>query len=183
MKCNLKKSKTGLLIWITGLAGSGKTTLAQSVYDQIRDDKSFVLIDGEDFRKIMQNDLGYSNEDRVRNAYRIARMSKFLTDHRINVICSTISLYKEIHEWNRKNIKNYIEVFIDAPIELLIRINKNNLYSKALQNKKKHICQGINQSFDAPENPEIIIKNSSDLKKFLSSTDKILDYINSYKNK
>ena len=98
--------ETGKLLWITGLSGAGKTTIGSEVYDILKSKYlNTVFIDGDIIRETLGNDLGHDIEDRKRNAVRISKMCEFLTSQNINVVCATLSLFKEIHDLNRKNIK------------------------------------------------------------------------------
>ena len=143
------------LIWITGLSGSGKTTIGKKVYESLKSESlNTVFLDGDSFREILGNDLGHSTEDRVENAKRIHRMCKFLISQEIDVVCATMSLYKEIHELNRAKINNYIEVFIECDINELIRRDQKGLYSKAID------VVGIDLKYDKPEFCELTIDNS-----------------------
>ena len=164
--------KKGVLIWITGLPGAGKTTLAQELYRSIKDKLPSVCIDGDAMRNIMGKDLGYNIKDRLSNAYRIARLNKHLVDHNLTVICSTVSLFKEIHKWNRENIENLIEIYIDVPMDILIKRDQNKLYSRAIKGRKKNV-RGFDQGFDMPGKPDLIIKNSGNLDSFLLNKNKI----------
>ncbi|NOQ29642.1 MAG: adenylyl-sulfate kinase [Helicobacteraceae bacterium] len=147
-------------IWITGLSGSGKTTIGKGVYDKLkRKDSNTVFLDGDSFREILGNDLRHNQQDRLENAKRIHRMCKFLVSENINVVCTTMSLYKEVHDLNRKEINNYIEIFIECSMEELIRRDQKELYSKALKGKLDDIV-GINAPFDKPLNCELIIDNT-----------------------
>ena len=88
------------LIWITGLAGSGKTTLAKEVYTQLKKMyPNVVIIDGDHLREIFGGTTGYSTEERLENARRLSRLCHFLVSENIHVVCATMSLYKEIQEW------------------------------------------------------------------------------------
>ena len=118
-----------------------------------------IFLDGDQIRDIYDNDLGYSYQDRLKNAIRLHRTCKFLIDQNINVVCATISLFKKIHQLNRKNIKNYFEIFIECDIKELIKRDQKKLYSNALSNKLKNIV-GLNQRYDKPENSDLIIDNS-----------------------
>ena len=97
-----------MVVWIIGLSGSGKTTLAEKI---IKDANEIglkpVLIDGDSVRDIFNNDLGYSMEDRLKNAYRICNLGKFLSDQGFCVVCSILSIFPDTRDWNRKNFKNY----------------------------------------------------------------------------
>ncbi|MFN8145408.1 MAG: adenylyl-sulfate kinase [Bacteroidia bacterium] len=145
------------LIWITGLAGSGKTTLAREVYTQLKKVYSnVVLIDGDHLREIFGGEHGYSTEDRLENARRLSRLCHFLISENIHVVCSTMSLYKEIHDYNRKNFKDYFDIFLDIPMEVLIKRDKKQLYSNALAGKTENVV-GINQEYDKPESPKMTL--------------------------
>ncbi|CAN5530665.1 cytidine diphosphoramidate kinase [soil metagenome] len=147
------------LIWITGLAGSGKSTLAKEVYAQFKArHTNSVLLDGDHFREIVGNDAGYDNDGRLINAWRIARMCKFLCSQEIHVVCATMSLYKEIHDFNRTNNSGYIEVFVDTPMDELISRDQKKLYSRALKGEIKNVV-GVDLDFDKPVQADLVLKN------------------------
>ncbi len=153
--CELAK-----LIWITGLSGSGKTTIGQELYKKIKQkNTNTVFLDGDSFREILGNDLGHTSNDRLENAKRISRMCVFLILQDINVVCATMSLYKEVHQLNRNKIKNYFEIFIECKIEELIKRDQKGLYSAAINNKIQNIV-GIDLPYDKPTNCELIINNN-----------------------
>lgn len=163
------------LIWITGLAGSGKTTIAKKVFNKIKKKHlNSVFLDGDDFRAIMQDELGFGLKDRKKNAWRIARLCSFLTSQGINVICSTMSLYKEIHAYNRKHNRRCFEVFIEVDMDELIKRDKKGLYSAALKGKIKNVT-GIDLPYDKPRNA-IVFKNNN-RKEIMSNVNKILKLI------
>lgn len=150
----------GKLIWITGLSGSGKTTIGKAVYKKLK--KTYdntVFLDGDIFREVLGNDLGHTPKDRLENAKRIHKMCKFLISQDINVVCATMSLYKEIHDLNRKEIEEYFEVFIECTIEELIKRDQKELYSKALKGERDDVV-GVNLPYDKPYNCELTIENS-----------------------
>lgn len=148
------------LIWITGLAGSGKTTLAKEVYKRVvKRYVNTIFLDGDDFREIMMNELGHNKEDRVKNAWRIAKLCNFLTDQNMIVICATMSLYHEIQEYNRQNNVKYTEVFVKVPIEELMKRDKKNLYSEALIGNIENVV-GIDLPIEEPKLPTLVLDNS-----------------------
>lgn len=153
--------KTGKLLWITGLSGAGKTTIATEVYTLLRSLHSHtVFIDGDVIREILGNDLGHDIEDRKKNAVRISKMCAFLTSQNIHVVCATMSLFKEIHILNRKNIEEYYEIFIDVPMEELVNRDSKGLYAKALKGEIKNVM-GVDLAYDEPKNPFMRIDNST----------------------
>jgi len=164
-----KKNNEGILVWITGLPGCGKTTLSKEVYKLINKKLFTIRMDGDIFREIMGNDLGYTIEDRKKNAFRLARMNKYLVEHGAVVICATVSLFEEVHDWNRENVKNLLEVFIDVPENILYERDQKNLYSKGKIGETKNVY-GIDQTFDIPKNPDLIIKNDAGLDDFLNNS-------------
>ena len=146
------------LIWITGLAGSGKTTLAKEVYAQLKKMyPNVVIIDGDHLREIFGGTTGYSTEERLENARRLSRLCHFLVSENIHVVCATMSLYKEIQEWNKKHIPEYFEIFLDIPMSSLIKRDKKGLYSAALKGEMENVV-GVNQSWDKPESPFMVVQ-------------------------
>ena len=102
----------GAVYWITGLSGAGKSSIGFSLYSKIRESKDNVIfLDGDMVRSMMGNDLGYDVVDRIKNAYRISNLCKFLSDQGHDIICSTMSLYPEVLDWNRGNIQRYFVSF------------------------------------------------------------------------
>ena len=149
-----------MVIWLIGLSGAGKTTLAEKVVNESNMTGSkTILIDGDIIRKIFNNDLGYSLDDRLKNAQRICQLCKFLDDNGINVVCAILSIFPQSREWNRKNIKNYYEVFIDTPIEQLIERDVKGIYKKYREGEISNVA-GMDIEFPIPENPDLIIKNN-----------------------
>jgi len=165
----------GKLIWITGLSGAGKTTIGSEVFKLLKIKyNNTVFLDGDVIRDILGNDLGHDIEDRKKNAIRISKMCEFLTKQNINVVCSTMSLFKEIHDLNKLNIKYYYEIYIDVNIEELVKRDSKGLYAKALKGEIKDVI-GIDLPYDKPENPCMVI-NNVDLE--ISIEQKALNIIN-----
>lgn len=121
-KINIKNSdkdnnKEGLVVWFTGLSGSGKSTLAKKLYQNFKKRKLPVeWLDGDDFREKFNFDLNFSARDRIKNIQRAAYITKMLVKNGINVVGSFITPYEDQRKILRKNFKNYIEVFVDAPL-------------------------------------------------------------------
>jgi len=166
----------GSLIWITGLSGSGKTTIGNALYLKLKQKyKNVVFLDGDSFREILGNDLGHNPKDRLENAYRIHRMCKFLVSQNIHVVCATMSLYKEIHELNRSEMRNYLEIFIECEIDELIKRDQKGLYSQAINGEQTNVV-GVNLSFDKPQNSELTIDNTQQ-DALQEKVEKILDLL------
>ncbi|MDR2659858.1 MAG: adenylyl-sulfate kinase [Spirochaetaceae bacterium] len=141
------------LVWITGLAGAGKTTVAKQIFNLLKGRfPNTAMIDGDDFREVFDNDLGYDMEDRIKNARRIVKMCRYLCCQDLNVVCATMSLYKEIHEFIYDNFENPLIVYLDIPIEELKKRNKKNLYSSGIN------VSGIDQNIDEPRHDSYVVK-------------------------
>ena len=151
--------KKGIVYWICGLAGSGKTSIAEK-FNKVLEEKGInpVLIDGDNIREIFDLPKDYSYEGRKKCHRIYSKISKMLSEQGLTVIVSVISLCDETLNFNRKNIKNYIEVFLDVPMEELIRRDKKKLYSKALNGEIKDVV-GIDIKAEFPKNPDIKIMN------------------------
>ena len=151
----------GQLIWITGFSGVGKTTIATSLYNRLKQKaKNWVLIDGDCVRKMCDYDLGYSLPERLQNAKRISGLCKLLTDQGINVVAATISMFSEIHEFNAKNIANHKVILIVADLEKIKQRDKKGLYKKDIGATKNIV--GINQQYDFPPSISLTIDNNDD---------------------
>ena len=148
-----------MVIWLIGLSGAGKTTIGELLYLKMKAIRpNTVFIDGDKIREVMGGELGHSLEDRKKNADRICRFCKFLEEQEIDVICSILSLFPESRSWNRDNYNQYLEVFIDVPIEILAQRDPKGIYRKAA---KGEICNvaGLDLNFDKPSRPDLTVKN------------------------
>ena len=164
-----------MVIWITGISGSGKTTVATRVYEKIKQQKKeTVFLDGDQFRYIMNNDLKYTLEDRDTNAIRMTRTCKILSDQEINVICGANLTSQKYRDWCRDNINNYFEVFLDAPMDVLKKRDIKGLYKRAFSGEIDNVV-GVDIPFIKPKNPDLIIDNSKDLSDFSGIIETIID--------
>jgi len=153
----------GTLYWITGLSGAGKTTIGNRLYYEIRKEKSnVVLLDGDLLKNIVNDNVEYTEEARKKRAIKYANLCKLLTDQGVIVICCTIAMYNEVREWNRKNNKGYVEVFLNVPMEVLRERDQKNLYSNYSLGKEKNIS-GIDVKVEFPKTPDIEIVNDGSL--------------------
>lgn len=163
-----------MVTWFIGLSRSGKSTLSKILYDKLKlKVKNMILIDGDAIRNIFGNDLGHTIEDRRENARRISQLTKFLADQNIHVIAAVLSIFPEWQKWNRENIKNYSEIYLKVPIEVLEQRDKNGLYSKAKKGEIKNVV-GIDIPFPEPLNPDLIINNDRNDHKYEIMINKVL---------
>lgn len=163
------------LVWITGLSGSGKTTIATEVYTRLKQKHpNIVHLDGDKFREILGNDKGHNIEHRLENARRISRMCLFLVSQDINVICSTISLFDEVHKHNRNNFSKYLEVFLHCDLNELERRDQKGLYSGSKIGKTDIV--GVDLPYDKPHEAELSLVNNKPEDKIVN-INKILQYL------
>jgi cytidine diphosphoramidate kinase len=163
-----------MVIWIIGLSGTGKTTLACQVVERIRQlNGKVVLLDGDLIRTLFRNDVDHTIEGRRRNAERLSVLSKFLADQGIHVVAAVLSMFPEWQRWNRGNIPDYSEVYVKASMETLLRRDIKNLYARAFRGEIVNVV-GVDIPFPEPENPELVIENDLDRLDFKEFTDRIM---------
>lgn len=149
----------GILYWITGLSGAGKTTIGNRLYYELKQTMdNVVLLDGDILKQIVDDNVGYSDVERRNRAMKYAKICKMLTDQDICVICCTIAMYDVVREWNRKNNKRYVEVFLDVPMEVLRKRNQKGLYSDPENETTKNVT-GVDLQVEFPRNPDLKIIN------------------------
>ncbi len=155
------KNKKSKCYWVTGLSATGKTTLSTLLTDDFRSSGQVVIqLDGDELRQVFSNET-YTREERIALGMRYSRLCRLLVSQNVNVIIATIGLFKEIHKWNRDNIPNYIEIFIDTPLEELKRRDPKGLYKKYEIGAITCIA-GLDLKVDFPKSPNIHLKWSDD---------------------
>ena len=148
----------GVVIWFTGLSGSGKTTIAHVVEEKLLDAGVGVeILDGDVVRENLSKGLGFSEEDRNTNIRRIAFVAHLLQRNGTFVITAAISPYRAIRDEARAMIKDFVEVFADAPLEVCEERDVKGLYAKARAGEIKGFT-GIDDPYEAPENAEVVVK-------------------------
>ena len=151
-----KYQVTPFVLWFTGLSGSGKSTLANLIYDKLVKKKYKVeRLDGDTVRSIFPQ-TGFTREERNSHVKRIGYLASMLEKNGVIVIASFISPYKESREFVRGLCKDFIEVYVDTSIEECERRDVKGLYKKARAGEIKNFT-GINDPYEIPENPEMII--------------------------
>ena len=166
-----------MVVWVIGLSGAGKTVLGSSVVE-LSKAKGFntMHIDGDVIRAVFDDDLGHSLEDRKKNAARICRLGKFLSDNGMVVICSVLSVSEEHREWNRQNLQHYYEVYIDADIDDLVDRDVKGLYAKYNRGEISEVV-GLDLPFETPVNSDLVITNNGSLDALLAFGPAIVDHI------
>jgi len=145
--------KKGNLIWITGLSGSGKTTIAKGLQEKLGNLP--IHLDGDNLREILGETTTYDIEGRKRTARIYSKLCNYLVSQGFDVIMSTISLIHEIHEYNRRSNPNYYEVFLEVNPDILTKRDKKQLYT--IKNEQ---VMGLTQEPEYPKNPNLILPNN-----------------------
>jgi adenylylsulfate kinase len=150
-------SKGGFTVWFTGLSGSGKSTIAELLCEELeRRGVRWELLDGDVVRTHLSKGLGFSREDRDANILRIGWVAERLTYHGVAVVCSAISPYRAIRDEVRQRVGSFVEVFVDCPLEECIRRDRKGLYAKALSGEIPNFT-GVSDPYEPPENPEVVL--------------------------
>ena len=162
-----KYNNKGILFWVTGFSGSGKTKVSKKIYPKLK--KMYgptVLFSGDDIRRIFKL-RGYSPKDRFETVMKYCKLAKFVTSQNVNVVFAVIGMMDKIRAWNRKNITNYVEIYIKSDLKKIINKKKKKIYHK----NKKHIV-GFDIKPEFPKRPDIILIN--DFKKDINAISKEL---------
>jgi len=147
----------GVTVWMTGLPGSGKTTLAKNIELKLKSRGSRVeVFDGDEVRKNLSSDLGFSKRDRELHAKRVAYVSKLLSRNGVIAIVALISPYREFRDNARKEIPDFVEVYVRASIETCAKRDPKGLYKKAKMGEIKDLT-GPQDPYEEPLNPEILV--------------------------
>ena len=153
----------GFTLWFTGLSGAGKTTISEIVEKELRARFGQVeVLDGDIVRTNLSKGLGFSREDRDTNILRIGFVADLLTRNGVGVIVSAISPFKEARDQVRRNIgEDFIEVFVDAPLEVCAERDVKGLYKKAFAGEIPQFT-GVSDPYEPPAAPELHIKTSEE---------------------
>jgi adenylyl-sulfate kinase len=145
----------GLAIWLTGLSSAGKTTIARGVYEELcARNLRAELLDGDEIRRNLCKDLGFSKDDRDENIRRIAFVTELLTRNGVIVLISAISPYREARGQAREHIERFVEVYVNAPLEICEKRDVKGLYRKA-HSGELHGMTGVDDPYEPPLRPEI----------------------------
>jgi adenylyl-sulfate kinase len=152
------KAHEGFTLWFTGLPCSGKSTLAVLVAQELeRRGRGVEILDGDVVRTHLTKGLGFSREDRDENIRRIGFVCKLVSRHGAVAIAAAISPFRSVRDEVRATIRNFVEVYVDTPLELCIQRDVKGMYKKALAGELKNFT-GINDPYEPPLQPEIIIQ-------------------------
>src|SRR5579872_6805241 len=155
-------ANTGFTIWFTGLSGSGKSTLSEIIEERLKGrGRNVEVLDGDVVRTHLSKGLGFSREDRDTNIKRIAFVCGLLTRNGVVCISAAIAPYREAREWARKEIGNFVEVYVKCPIDVCRQRDVKGLYKLVDEGKIKGFT-GIDDPYEEPEHPELIVETDKE---------------------
>ncbi len=157
-----RRSQKGVALWFTGISGSGKTTVALEVEKRLREEGHYVQhLDGDVVRQHLTRDLGFSRKDRDENIRRISFVAALLTQNDIITLCCFISPYRAARQAARELIGEFVEIYVNAPLDVCEKRDVKGLYAQARAGKIPEFT-GISDPYEPPENPEIELKTDTE---------------------
>ena len=158
----------GKVIWITGLSGSGKSTLAKEIVDALRAvGIKVVLLDGDEMRAVFgvikANSKNHGREGRLALAMRYAKLCELIASQGVTLVCSTISMFDEVHAWNRSNQPDYFEVYLKVPLSELRKRDTKDIYKRFDSGELSDVA-GLDLQVDEPKSPDILFEFEPNLK-------------------
>src|SRR4028119_1206418 len=156
------EKERGFTLWFTGLSGAGETTIADIVEHELRErGRRVEVLDGDIVRTNLSKGLGFGREDRNTNVLRIGFVANLLARNGVSVIVSAISPYKEARDQVRRRIIDFVEVFVDAPLEVCAERDVKGLYAKAFSGEIPQFT-GVSDPYEPPAAPDLTIKSAEE---------------------
>jgi len=153
-----KYFKKGFVLWFTGLSGAGKTTIALLVLKKLQKmGYAIELLDGDEVRKVIARDLGYTREDRRTNLERTAYIAQLLSRNNIGVIASFVSPFRKDRDVVKNTVTNYIDVYVDTPLSVCEKRDVKGLYKKARKGEIA-LFTGVSDPYEPPIKPDIVLR-------------------------
>jgi adenylyl-sulfate kinase len=150
----------GFVLWFTGLSGAGKSTISNLIEARLREAGAKVeVLDGDVVRTHLSKGLGFGKEDRDINIRRIGFVAELLARHGVIVIVAAISPYRAVRDEVRERIPDFVEVYVECPIEVLAERDVKGLYKKALAGEIEHFT-GVSDPYEPPLHPEVTVDSS-----------------------
>ena len=152
----------GFTLWFTGLSGAGKSTISEAVAGRLREAGARIeLLDGDTIRTHLSKGLGFSKEDRDTNIRRIGFVCELLSRNGVIAIAAAISPYRAVRDELRSRIHNFVEVYVDCPLDVVIARDVKGLYRKALDGQLPQFT-GISDPYEPPLHPEIVLHTAAE---------------------
>jgi len=148
----------GSVYWITGLSGAGKTTLCRGLSSYLRArGHHVVMLDGDHLREVLGAIHAHTREERIDLAFRYARLCALIAAQGVDVTIATISLFHEVHDWNRAHMPGYVEIYLEVPLAELKRRDPKRIYERATLGELANVA-GVDVEVDEPQAPDVHVK-------------------------
>ena len=158
----MPECKKGVTIWLTGLPSSGKSTLAHALSRELKARNLPVeILDGDVVRTHLSKGLGFSREDRDLNVKRIGFVGGLLTKYGVFVIVAAVSPYREARDWCRRQIGNFVEIFVETPVAVCEERDVKGLYQKARAGEIQGFT-GVDDVYEKPLHPEVAVQTATE---------------------
>lgn len=152
----------GFVVWFTGLSGAGKTTISKALEMELRARAMRVeRLDGDTVRQQLTKDLGFSKEDRDKNIERVTFVAKLLSRNNVAVLAAFISPYAQTRDYVRAETTNFVEVFVDAPLDVCAERDVKGMYKKAFAGEIPNFT-GVSDPYEAPSSPDIHVRTDQE---------------------
>jgi len=153
------------VIWITGLSGAGKSTVSSALVTRLRASlPAVVALDGDELREVLgaveSSGHNHGREGRLALALRYARFCRMVAQPGVTVVIATISMFREVHAWNRENLPGYVEVYLRVPVEELRRRDPKGIYRRFDRGELRDVA-GLDLAVDEPVAPHVKIEHAS----------------------
>jgi adenylylsulfate kinase-like enzyme len=149
-----------MIIWLIGLSGAGKTTIASEMYTRLQcDTDNLVLLDGDVLRDVWGDKPGHDISGRMLNAHRISHLCKMLDEQGIHVIASVLSNFPEWQAWNREHFSTYFEIYLDVPLDVVEARDTKGIYAAHRAGREPNVV-GLDIPFTPPANPDMVLDSS-----------------------
>ena len=163
------------VIWLTGISSSGKTTIGKTLKEKLETRYCRVeLLDGDNVRDFFENDLGYTRQERILNVKRIAFAAMMIAKHGTSVIVANIAPYYEVRDFIRRQLKEYVQVYLKVSTEAAMARDVKGHYARYARGEMKNII-GLDDKYDVPRTPDIVIDTEQET--IDGSVNMILDYL------
>jgi cytidine diphosphoramidate kinase len=147
----------GRVYWLTGLSGAGKTTLARHLTEWLcAQGRTALLLDGDELRATLNAATLLASNERMALAFCYARLCRLLALQGVDIVIATISLFREVHSWNRENLPGYMEILLDVPLAELLRRDPKGLYARSALGDASNVA-GVDLAIEMPTKPDVVI--------------------------
>ena len=154
------QAQTGFVIWITGMNGSGKTAIARFVHQRLAlAGRRAELIDADDAAELLTKGLGASKDDRDLAVRRVGHVAKMLARQGVVAVCAALSPYREPREALRREVRRFVEIFVDCPMEVLLQ--RDPIYKKAMAGEARNV-PGVDDPYEPPTHAEVTIHSQQE---------------------